>query len=224
MSKQEDDQYHENRFLYKNGTLKNKLGIKSTKDLSNVEYLGSASRALVLIKKQPEINSINELQAIHKVMFGWLYDWAGKIRDYDLSKNGYGFLEGDRQEFGIQNINNKINQKNELHTLNNKDYAELLDELNYLHPFREGNGRSTKLFLQCFAANHEQVLNYPRKNNEMIEAQNNADIDKISKLIQVQNSPSREAAFQQLKYLQTNNMKKEKAKLAALERRRRLER
>ncbi len=224
MSKQEDDQYHENRFLYKNGTLKNKLGIKSTKDLSNVEYLGSASRALVLIKKQPEINSINELQAIHKVMFGWLYDWAGKIRDYDLSKNGYGFLEGDRQEFGIQNINNKINQKNELHTLNNKDYAELLDELNYLHPFREGNGRSTKLFLQCFAANHEQVLDYPRKNNEMIEAQNNADIDKISKLIQVQNSPSREAAFQQLKYLQTNNMKKEKAKLAALERRRRLER
>lgn len=210
MSKQEDDQYHENRFLYKNGTLKNKLGIKSTKDLSNVEYLGSASRALVLIKKQPEINSINELQAIHKVMFGWLYDWAGKIRDYDLSKNGYGFLEGDRQEFGIQNINNKINQKNELHTLNNKDYAELLDELNYLHPFREGNGRSTKLFLQCFAANHEQVLDYPRKNNEMIEAQNNADIDKISKLIQVQNSPSREAAFQQLKYLQTNNMKKEK--------------
>ena len=224
MSKQEDDQYHENRCLYKNGTLKNKLGIKSTKDLSNVEYLGSASRALVLIKKQPEINSINELQAIHKVMFGWLYDWAGKIRDYDLSKNGYGFLEGDRQEFGIQNINNKINQKNELHTLNNKDYAELLDELNYLHPFREGNGRSTKLFLQCFAANHEQVLDYPRKNNEMIEAQNNADIDKISKLIQVQNSPSREAAFQQLKYLQTNNMKKEKAKLAALERRRRLER
>ena len=224
MSKQEDDQYHENRFLYKNGTLKNKLGIKSTKDLSNVEYLGSASRALVLIKKQSEINSINELQAIHKVMFGWLYDWAGKIRDYDLSKYGYGFLEGDRQEFGIQNINNKINQKNELHTLNNKDYAELLDELNYLHPFREGNGRSTKLFLQCFAANHEQVLDYPRKNNEMIEAQNNADIDKISKLIQVQNSPSREAAFQQLKYLQTNNMKKEKAKLAALERRRRLER
>lgn len=224
MSKQEDDQYHENRFLYKNGTLKNKLGIKNTKDLSNVEYLGSASRALVLIKKQPEIRSINELQAIHKVMFGWLYDWAGKIRDYDLSKNGYGFLEGDRQEFGIQNINNKINQKNELDTLNNKDYAELLDELNYLHPFREGNGRSTKLFLQCFAANHEQVLDYPRKNNEMIEAQNNADIDKISELIQVQNSPSREAAFQQLKYLQTNNMKKEKAKLAALERRRRLER
>ncbi|PAB54622.1 hypothetical protein A3Q05_06520 [Lactobacillus johnsonii] len=224
MSKQEDDQYHENRFLYKNGTLKNKLGIKNTKDLSSVEYLGSASRALVLIKKQPEIRSINELQAIHKVMFGWLYDWAGKIRDYDLSKNGYGFLEGDRQEFGIQNINNKINQKNELDTLNNKDYAELLDELNYLHPFREGNGRSTKLFLQCFAANHEQVLDYPRKNNEMIEAQNNADIDKISELIQVQNSPSREAAFQQLKYLQTNSMKKEKARLAALERRRRLER
>lgn len=224
MSKQEDDQYHENRFLYKNGTLKNKLGIKNTKDLSNVEYLGSASRALVLIKKQPEIKSINELQAIHKVMFGWLYDWAGKIRDYDLSKNGYGFLEGDRQEFGIQNINNKINKKNELDTLNNKDYAELLDELNYLHPFREGNGRSTKLFLQCFAANHEQVLDYPRKNNEMIEAQNNADIEKISELIQVQNSPSREAAFQQLKYLQTNSMKKEKARLAALERRRRLER
>lgn len=223
MSKPEDDQFNE-RFLYKNGTLKNKLGIKNGKDLSNVEYLGSAIRALIVLKKQPEIKSVRDLQALNKVMFGWLYDWAGKIREYDLSKNGYGFLEGNRQAFGIQNINNKIEQKNQLSSLRSEDYAELLDELNYLHPFREGNGRSTKLFLQCLAANHEQVLDYPRNNDEMIEAQNSADVEKISKLIRVQNSPSREAAFKQLKYLQKNNMNKEKAKQAYLRRRRGLER
>lgn len=127
-----------------------------------------------------------------------------------MSKEGYEFLEGSRQNFGIQDIDNLLKQKNNLDYLTNRDYAELLDEINYLHPFREGNGRSTKVFLQCLAANHEQVLDYPRDNDEMIKAQNDADIKKIAHLLNVQNSPSRKAAFMQLTYLRAKNLDAEK--------------
>ncbi len=75
--------------------------------------------------------------------------------------------------------------------LANTDYAFLLDRLNYLHPFREGNGRSSKLFLQAFAANHGQVIDYPRSNKELIIAQNNADINQIARLIKVKSKSKR---------------------------------
>ena len=82
--------------------------------------------------------------------------------------------------------------------LANKDYAELLDAINFMHPFREGNGRSCKVFLSAYAANHGQVIDYPRRNKEMIEAQNEANVDKIAKLIKVENTPSRNRVFQVL--------------------------
>lgn len=47
------------------------------------------------------------------------------------------------------------------HHLTAEDYAQLMDLLNYMHPFREGNGCSTRLFLQCYAVNHGQYIIYP---------------------------------------------------------------
>ncbi|GAA2866748.1 hypothetical protein GCM10019817_09470 [Lactobacillus intestinalis] len=205
MSTQKNNEYYVKKFLYPNGTLKNKLNIRDKEKLQNIEYIGSAARAVVLLKNKPKIKTIKELQFVHKAMFGWLYPWAGQIRDYNLSKDNYQFLEGDRQEFGIQNINELLKKKSKLTHLTNLDYAELLDEINYLHPFREGNGRSSKVFLQCLAANHGQVIDFPRKNDEMIAAQNTADIEKISKLIRIQNLYSRKAAFGQLESIQTDN-------------------
>jgi cell filamentation protein len=118
-------------------------------------------------------------------MFGWLYDWAGQIRDYELIKGDTEFLEYTRIKFGIEEIDEKMRQLASRKELANTDYAFLLDRLNYLHPFREGNGRSSKLFLQAFAANHGQVIDYPRSNKELIIAQNNADINQIAKLIKI---------------------------------------
>lgn len=179
-----DDWYRE-KFLYPNGTLKNKLNITDAKKLAQKEYVGSALRALAFLRKKKKINSISDLQKIHKIMFGWLYDWAGQIRDYDLTKGNTTFLDYSRLTFGIEEINQKLSQLSKCKSLDNTDYAFLLDRLNYLHPFREGNGRSSKLFLQAFAANHGQVIDYPRTNKQLIVAQNNADIEQIAKLIKV---------------------------------------
>lgn len=180
-----DTEWYRKKFLYPNGTLKNKLNITDPTELAQIEYRGSAVRALAFLRKNKKITSVEDLKKIHKIMFGWLYNWAGQIRDYELTKGETEFLEYSRIKFGIEEIDEKMKQLASKKELENTDYAFLLDRLNYLHPFREGNGRSSKLFLQAFAANHGQVIDYPRSNKDLITAQNNADINQIADLIKV---------------------------------------
>lgn len=180
-----DTEWYRKKFLYPNGTLKNKLNITDAAELAQKEYLGSAVRALAFLRENKKITSVEDLKKIHQIMFGWLYDWAGQIRDYELIKGNTEFLEYTRIKFGIEEIDEKIKQLAAKKELADTDYAFLLDRLNYLHPFREGNGRSSKLFLQALAANHNQVIDYPRSNKELIMAQNNADINRIAQLIKV---------------------------------------
>lgn len=180
-----DTEWYRKKFLYPNGTLKNKLNITDPTELAQREYRGSAVRALAFLRKNKKITSVEDLKKIHKIMFGWLYNWAGQIRDYELTKGETEFLEYSRIKFGIEEIDEKMKQLASKKELANTDYAFLLDRLNYLHPFREGNGRSSKLFLQAFAANHGQVIDYPRSNKDLITAQNNADINQIADLIKV---------------------------------------
>ena len=180
-----DTEWYRKKFLYPNGTLKNKLNITDPTELAQREYRGSAVSALAFLRKNKKITSVEDLKKIHKIMFGWLYNWAGQIRDYELTKGETEFLEYSRIKFGIEEIDEKMKQLASKKELENTDYAFLLDRLNYLHPFREGNGRSSKLFLQAFAANHGQVIDYPRSNKDLITAQNNADINQIADLIKV---------------------------------------
>lgn len=180
-----DTEWYRKKFLYPNGTLKNKLNITDPTELAQREYRGSAVRALAFLRKNKKITSVEDLKKIHKIMFGWLYNWAGQIRNYELTKGETEFLEYSRIKFGIEEIDEKMKQLASKKELANTDYAFLLDRLNYLHPFREGNGRSSKLFLQAFAANHGQVIDYPRSNKDLITAQNNADINQIADLIKV---------------------------------------
>lgn len=186
-----DTEWYRKKFLYSNGTLKNKLHITDPVELAQKEYLGSAVRAVAFLRKNKRITSVEDLKKIHKIMFGWLYDWAGQIRDYELTKGETEFLEYSRIKFGIEEIDEKIRQLASKKELEDTDYAFLLDRLNYLHPFREGNGRSSKLFLQAFAANHGQVIDYPRSNKDLITAQNNADINQIASLIRVSSKASK---------------------------------
>lgn len=186
-----DAEWYRKKFLYPNGTLRNKLNITDAAELAQKEYLGSAVRALAFLRENKKIASVEDLKKIHQIMFGWLYDWAGQIRDYELIKGDTEFLEYSRIKFGIEEIDGKIRELASKKELMNTDYAFLLDRLNYLHPFREGNGRSSKLFLQAFAANHGQVIDYPRSNKELITAQNNADINQIANLIKVKSKSNK---------------------------------
>ena len=139
---------------------------------------------------------------------------ADKYRPGNFNKNGYEFFDHTRFDFAEKDINNMLHKHPARKPLANKDYAELLDAINFMHPFREGNGRSCKVFLSAYAANHGQVIDYPRRNKEMIEAQNEANVDKIAKLIKVENTPSRNRAFQVLASQQSAGKTLSQAELA----------
>lgn len=170
IEERKDTEWYRRKCLYPNGTLKNKLNIKDAAELAQKEYLGSAVRALAFLRKNKKITSVEDLKKIHKIMFGWLYDWAGQIRDYELIKGDTEFLEYTRIKFGIEEIDEKMRQLASQKELANTDYAFLLDRLNYLH---------------------RQVIDYPRSNKELIIAQNNADINQIARLIKVKSKSKR---------------------------------
>lgn len=172
--------------LYKNGVLKNKLGIRDGAELARLEYRISGRVALRLLQRHLKVNTIDDLCKIHKLMFASLYPWAGKLRPGDFRKGDSVFFPYERFDYAREDIDNTIASLQKKKTLSNKDYAILLDKINYFHPFREGNGRSTKTFLQCLAANHGQVINYPLNNDQMIAAQEAADIERIAQLINVE--------------------------------------
>ena len=193
--------------LYSNSVLKNKLHIHDAAELEKKENELSARNALFLLQKKPQIKDINDLKKIHQFLFGELYDWAGKYRPGNFSKNGYQFFDFTRFDFAEKDINSMLHKHPKTTLLSAKDYAELLDAINFMHPFREGNGRSCKIFLSAYAANHGQMIDYPRKNEEMIQAQSEANIDKIAKLIKVENTPSRNRTLQLLASQQKNAQK-----------------
>uniref|UniRef100_UPI00242C6741 Fic family protein n=1 Tax=Ligilactobacillus saerimneri TaxID=228229 RepID=UPI00242C6741 len=78
------------------------------------------------------------------------------------------------------------------------DYAQLLDSLNYLHPFREGNGRATKAFIQLLAANHGQELRFNRQDELVIRALTAADLAVLADFIQLKPAGSKQAVIQKI--------------------------
>jgi cell filamentation protein len=136
------------------GVLKNKLGIKSKKQLDHAETLLLAdtyTHFFELLRKDKVKFDLSLLFSIHKYFFGTLYDWAGKVRTVNISKDDMFFAPIKYIDNALKNFNkllkttlpkqsdtqNKISQK----------LAIIHNEFNVIHPFREGNGRTIRLFL-----------------------------------------------------------------------------
>jgi len=124
--------------------LKNKLGIKSEIELAKEEERISKLKA----KKFFESGTLNHLEAgtfeslvvIHKELFEDIYDFAGKIRTVNISKGNFRFAPITYLDDAIKNIE-KMPQSN---------FDEIIEkyvEMNVAHPFREGNGRSMRIWL-----------------------------------------------------------------------------
>lgn len=172
--------------LYDNGTLINKLGIKDKAQLAQKEFEITAQREIFLLDQRLKINSINDLNKIHEFLFSPLYDWAGKLRPGNFAKGNTVFFDYSRFSYAQEDIDHLLLMQRKKRNLETKDYAELMDLINYMHPFREGNGRSTRLFLQCYAYQHGQLIDYPLSNDGLIAALNEADTDKIAELIRLE--------------------------------------
>ncbi|MBR7132912.1 MAG: Fic family protein [Clostridia bacterium] len=126
--------------------LENKLGITNSLELAKAEERISKKKAVELFEKgildKLEAGRIAALQAIHKHLFEDIYDFAGKIRDVNIAKGTFRFAPVMYLEASLANID-KMPQST---------FDEIIEkyvEMNIAHPFREGNGRATRIWLDC---------------------------------------------------------------------------
>ncbi len=132
--------------------LRNRLGITDQAELDRVEATFSLVRAYELLEKPVAGNfDLAHLQAIHKRLFGDVYEWAGEIRTVDISKGQTRFANFQQIESYAPEITRPLQREQLLRGLNIDTFSEraghYLGELNVLHPFREGNGRATREFV-----------------------------------------------------------------------------
>lgn len=124
--------------------LENKLGLDSSADLAREEERISKKKAAELFESGTldllEAGKFSALRAIHKYLFEDIYEFAGEIRTVNLAKENFRFAPVIYLEAALENID-KMPQNT---------FDEIIEkyvEMNIAHPFREGNGRSTRIWL-----------------------------------------------------------------------------
>ena len=124
----------------------NKLGITSSPELAEAEERISKKKALKLFENglldRLEPGTTASLKAIHKYLFNEIFDFAGELRSVNIAKGNVRFAPLMYLEAALANID-KMPQS----TFD--EIVEKYVEMNIAHPFREGNGRSTRIWLDC---------------------------------------------------------------------------
>ena len=144
--------------------LENKLGITNSAELAREEERISKRKAVELFESgtldKLAPGRFTSLQAIHKALFEDIYDFAGELRTVNLAKGNFRFAPLMYLEAALGNID-KMPQST---------FDEIIEkyvEMNIAHPFREGNGRSTRLWLdQMLKAGIGQVVDWSKVDKE----------------------------------------------------------
>ena len=166
--------------------LENKLGLTTSADLAREEERISKKKAIELFE-QGMLDALpagrfSTLQAIHRYLFSEIYDFAGKIRTVNLAKGNFRFAPLMFLEAALVNID-------QMPQANFDEIVEKYVEMNIAHPFREGNGRSMRIWLDhLFKAEMGRVVDWSR-------------VDKEDYLLAMERSPIRDI---EIKYLLKN--------------------
>jgi len=140
--------------------LTNKLGITDSVELARVEERISKSKANKLFESGAldalKAGSFQALAEIHKNLFDEIYDFAGKIRNVNIAKGSFRFTPVMYLEAALKNIE----------AMPQSTFDEIIEkyvEMNIAHPFREGNGRSTRIWLDVILKKQlQQVVDWSR--------------------------------------------------------------
>ncbi len=156
------------------GILKNLLNITDEDTLIFIESGVVTKRLNQLYKKTINISNIQSLFDIHKYLFQDIYSWAGQARTVEISKTDKQFFPTSHFQKAFNYINTLIEeykqiQKEDIKQISTK-LADILDSINYLHPFREGNGRAQREFIRTLALEKDYILNLnPIDNSNIYE-------------------------------------------------------
>lgn len=163
--------------------LENKLGLTSSADLAREEERISKKKAVELfetgILDTLPVGKFATLQAIHKYLFEDIYDFAGEIRTVNMAKGNFRFAPIIYLQSALENID-KMSQSNF------DEIVEKYVEMNIAHPFREGNGRSTRIWL-------DHILK-----NEIGKVVDWSKVDKEDYLLAMERSPIKDVEIKVL--------------------------
>ena len=155
------------------GTLINKLGIKDQDKLNDAEYMLTRQKVLYIQQyplKEYKVMNFDALKATHRELFGQVYEWAGKIREENISKGNSLFAKSQFIEGVGKEIFDKLSRDNFLKDLPMDQFVQkaayYYSEINALHPFREGNGRTQNLFFTELARQAGHTLDWTRITKE----------------------------------------------------------
>lgn len=125
-------------------TLENKLGITDSSELARVEEEISKKKAIEIFEKnnisEDEIGKFASLSKIHKILFSEIYNFAGKLREVNIAKGNFRFAP-------LMYLENSIEYIDKMPQSTYDEIIEKYVEMNIAHPFREGNGRSMRIWL-----------------------------------------------------------------------------
>ena len=166
-----------------NKVLENKLGLTSYADLAREEERISKKKALELFESgmldKLEAGSFSALKAIHKYLFDKIYDFAGETRKVNISKGNFRFAPLMYLDAALANID-KMPQS----TFD--EIVEKYVEMNIAHPFREGNGRVTRIWLDLiFKTELHMVVDWSK-------------VEKYDYLLAMERSPVRDVEIKHI--------------------------
>lgn len=146
------------------GVLRNRLAITDRVELARAEANFSGVR-IAQLHRHPLAGSYDlaHLQAFHRHIFGDVYDWAGELRTVSMGKGALFCLPQHLVAAGAE-LFGRLARANHLCGLQRSEFVdaltELLADINALHPFREGNGRTQRAFLAQLARDAGHVLRW----------------------------------------------------------------
>ncbi len=165
------------------GVLKNKLGITNEIELAKAEEKLSKQKAKELFSSKLidsiEVGTFKGLSEIHRFLFEDIYEFAGKIRELNIAKGNFRFAS----TLYLKEILKAID------TMPQSNFDEIVEkyvEMNIAHPFREGNGRAMRIWLDCiFKKELKRVVDWSK-------------IDKDDYLMAMQRSPIKDTEIKLL--------------------------
>jgi cell filamentation protein len=140
------------------GVLRNRLGITDATVLAQAEARLAAAAEIVLFTEHLDLGhyDLSHLRAIHHHLFGAVYDWAGELRTVNMTKGDTAFALVEWLEPQAEQVFAWLTDEHHLLDRHRDQFVEgasrFLSDLNALHPFREGNGRTQRAFLRRLAA------------------------------------------------------------------------
>ena len=163
--------------------LKNKLNIKNQYELDRKEEKITKLKAAKLFKENIldtfEVGTFNGLSQIHKFLFEDIYDFAGKVRTENIAKGNFRFASAMYLNEALEKIDKMPQETFE-------QIVEKYVEMNVAHPFREGNGRSTRIWLDCI---------FKKKLGKCVDW---SKVDKQDYLLAMERSPIKDLEIKEL--------------------------